>query len=190
MREIQLTQGKIALVDDEDFNKVKDFNWHADRRSDGRWYAKRNVNVGKASSFHQSMHRDVLGLGFGDPEEVDHIALGTESGLDNRRSNLRVADQNQNRQNVGLRKDSTTGFKGVGLKMATSQNRLLTDKWRAVIQVNGKRISLGYFPAPELAARAYDAAAIELHGEFAVTNSSLGLLKKPVQGVPALAAAA
>ena len=188
MKEIQLTQGKIALVDDQDFDKVKDFNYHADRRSsDGRWYAKRYIRKEEEGYryIHQSMHRDIFGLGCGDPEEVDHIALGSESGLDNRRSNLRLADQNQNRQNVGLQKNSTSGLKGVRLVRATKENRRLTDVWRAGIQVAKKRIHLGYFSSPELAAQRYDDFAWLWHGDFAVTNASLGLLpvKKPVQSV-------
>jgi hypothetical protein len=89
-------------------------------------------------------------------------------------SNCRWATPNQQQHNQGLGKGNTSGFKGV---------RFHAGKWSATIGVDSKSKYLGRFGSPELAALAYDTAAVELHGEFAVTNASLGLLKKPAQSV-------
>jgi hypothetical protein len=91
-------------------------------------------------------------------DETDHK---NGNGLDNQRKNLRSATRPQNLWNKGRRSDNTTGFKGVTKE---------AHGWRAVIKANGKRRHLGYFTSPELAARAYDAAAVEMHGEFARLN--------------------
>ena len=88
--------------------------------------------------------------------EIDHI---NGDGTDNRIANLRLATRGQNMMNTGNRRNSTTGFKAVGV--------IPSGKYRARIRTNGKRIHLGVFPTAEDAAEAYRRAAIELCGEFA-----------------------
>jgi hypothetical protein len=101
------------------------------------------------------MHRLIMGPG----PQVDHK---DGNGLNNRRSdNLRFATDTQNRANQKVRKDSTTGFKGV---------RPHRDKFQARIRVKGREITLGSFATPEEAALAYNAAAKECFGEFARPN--------------------
>lgn len=170
MKQIPLTQGKIALVDDEDYAKVLAAGpWHASQYRSGRWYAERKIRLsGKQTT--QRMHRFIMGLEQGDPTEVDHVALDAESGLDNRRSNLRIATRSQNNRNIGLLNHNTSGFKGVHWHKRDK-------KWRASISVGGIKKHLGYHPNPAVAALVYDQAALKHHGEFAVTNSSLGLLQ-------------
>jgi hypothetical protein len=98
-----------------------------------------------------------------------------EATLDNRRSNLRITID-RNPQNQCKHTNNKSGFKGVSWHKATQ-------KWQAGIQANSEQIYLGVFPTPELAANAYDDAALKYHDEFAVTNAMLGLLKKPAQSV-------
>jgi len=163
VKTIQLSQGKVALLDDEDYANVSQFKWHAQRHVSGRWYAYRSLRLSNGKTTIQGMHRDIMGLEYGDPHQVDHKKR--MNTLDNRRSNLRVTlDQNQ--QNVGLRKDNTSGYKGVSWDKGTG-------KWNAQIAVNRKQIHLGLFTTPEAARDARDVAALDLHGEFATTHQML-----------------
>ena len=91
---------------------------------------------------------------------VDHV---NGNKFDNRKSNLRVATYSENCQNTGPKKNNTTGFKGVSRH---------GNKWRASIMVNRKNVHLGSHETPELAAEAYDLAAIKFFGEGAWTNGS------------------
>jgi hypothetical protein len=162
MKEIPLTRGHIALVDDEDYERLAPLKWCALVKEDGRAYAVHyKVVAGKVTA--TKMHR-LLCAG----ELVDHK---NGNGLDNRKENLRSATKNQNMWN---RRSfvSKSGFKGVSLDTSVFR----TKPWRAVIYQYGKRQTLGHFADPKEAARAYDEAAATLYGEFAATNKSLGLL--------------
>ncbi len=103
------------------------------------------------------MHRQILGLQFGDKREVDHI---DGDGLNNTRANLRLCSSSQNKMNIGRRTDNKAGFKGV------SWHNVM-NKWRARIKINGKEIRLGYFNTPVEAAEVYRHNASKYHGEFA-----------------------
>jgi hypothetical protein len=103
------------------------------------------------------MHEEILKCAL-----VDHR---NRNGLDNQRHNLRVATHTQNRVNSGPRSDNRSGFKGVSFCKARN-------KWQAGLNSKRKYKFLGYFVSPEEAARAYDAAAKSLWGEFAFLNFS------------------
>jgi hypothetical protein len=152
-KEIKLTKGYVALVDDEDHKWLLQFKWYADEQG----YARRNVGSGLKRVVVR-MHREILQApkGF----EVDHI---NGNKFDNRRCNLRLATHNQNQQNCVAYKNNTSGFKGV-----TWNKR--DQKWCAQIRINSKRKHIGYFDDPIEAAKAYDKAAKELHDKFAQTN--------------------
>lgn len=149
-REVPLSRGLVALVDDEDYSAVLAAGSWSARPRGSTTYAARHT--GRTT---QQLHTFLTGWPF-----VDHA---NGDGLDNRRANLRPATRSQNNANARLRPDSTTGYKGVTyIKRA--------GKWQARIRVDGHLHSLGYYADPEQAARAYDAAALEAWGEYARPN--------------------
>jgi hypothetical protein len=160
-KEIPLTQGQVAIVDDEDFAHINQYKWHAQRQRNGRFYAVRLTSTSEGRKL-LCMHRVILGLSREDPREVDHKEPPLT--LDNRRSNLRIATGSQNHANSLRARNNTSGFKGVVFQHAKPAHY---KRWRAVIKVHGKRISLGVYATPEEASAAYKTAASKYHGEFA-----------------------
>lgn len=151
MKEIPLTQGKVALVDDADFEHLSKFKWCAveDNRT---WYARTFVLQRPIS-----MHRVLLpGIKLIDHEDGN--------GLNNQRHNLRpcLGYQNQGNRKKQLKKTSSK-FKGVHWNKHAK-------RWRTQIKHEGKQIYLGYFSTEEDAARRYNQAAIEKFGNFAKIN--------------------
>ena len=171
MKKIQLTEGKYAIVDDRDYSFLCQSNWRAERhrRVDRDvWYASRREKFPDGRWMTIYMHRLInktpKGIG------TDHI---NGNGLDNRRVNLRTCNTAQNQWNRGLDPTNKSGYKGVNCRPNLSIKR-----WRAEIAVNGKRLHLGYFKTAEAAAHAYDLAALQHHGRFAVTNIMLSRLRQ------------
>lgn len=156
MKYIELTQGKRAIVDDEDFEWLNQWKWHASDSGFG-FYAKREFNKNKIRN-RIRMHRLIMDAP--DNKQVDHI---NGNRLDNRRHNLRTCTNMQNSWNSARTSGSMSGFKGV----SWHRNH---KKWRTTITCNGKNHYLGYFFCVIKAAKAYDTKAIELFGEFARTN--------------------
>jgi hypothetical protein len=160
MRTIPLSRGLVALVDDEDYERVTAMgSWSA--QADGRtFYARKRIyqqGAGRGSYVPSLlMHVFILGC-----PGVDHR---NGDGLDNQRANLRPATHSQNMGNKRLYRNSTSGFKGVTRNTGSGR------PWRAAVKANSQRHHLGYFDTAEAAARAYDAAARELFGEFARPN--------------------
>jgi HNH endonuclease len=159
VRLIGLTRGHVCLVDVTDFNWLNQYRWQLQKNSKkGALYASRgDYSTGRLRGL--SMHREILGLERGDPRQADHI---NGDGLDNRRSNLRIATNSQNQMNKGLLCRNTSGHKGVCWDRKKR-------KYRVAICIDRHVIHLGYFPADQLdrAAAAYQKAALELHGEYA-----------------------
>jgi hypothetical protein len=158
-KEIQLTQGKVAIVDDEDYEYLNQWKWYANEWKRGKHYAVRNVRKNKKYIGYESMHR-LLSNNNDKKLVTDHINGNT---LDNRKSNLRICSISENCKNRIVQKNNKTGFKGV---------RYIKDsnKYRAEIFNNGRHYSLGFFIDPIDAAKAYNAAALKYHGEFANLN--------------------
>ncbi len=154
MKEITLTRGMVAIIDDEDFERVIQLKWYALKTRSG-FYAVSSANLnGKTSLIY--MHRLIAGAPNG--KETDHWNGDT---LDNTRGNLRPCDTSQNQHNCGLRKDNTTGFVGVCFT---------NGKFSAMISINKKYTYLGRFSTAIDAAKARDLAAKKHHGSFANFN--------------------
>lgn len=156
-KQIPLTQGKFALVDDDMYDYLMQWKWNA-HWTGKCFYARRDVwNAGKRSRIY--MHRLVLQAQKG--TKVDH--RNNIETLNNTRENLRICTSSQNMCNVGLKANNRSGYKGVYWEK-------YTQKYRAAIAFNNIKFKLGRFVDPIEAARAYDAKARELHGDFARTN--------------------
>ena len=157
MKQVPLTQGYVALVDDADYGAVMAAGpWHASK-APHTVYVRRNVSRPDGSRTALLLHTFLTGW-----SRVDHVNL---DGLDNTRANLRLATSSQNLANMRPHADNTSGFKGVGW---SKQKR----RWYAQIQVNGLRRHLGYYDNVKDAARAYDLAALASWAEFARPNLS------------------
>lgn len=154
---IPLSQGLVAVIDFDDFEKVRGFKWYAQKM--GRCvYAHRNVPIGDKHTTI-SLHRFLTGCPPG--MEINHI---NGDGLDNRRENLQIVTHQQNAfAKCQKRKDATSKYRGVTWN---KQHNC----WQAKIRHCGKDSHLGWFDSEEDAARAYDAKAIELFGEHAAPN--------------------
>jgi hypothetical protein len=158
MREINLTQGKVAIVDDADYEYLSRLKWHYHHNG----YAVRKSPRNGGPQHVVQMHRIILDAPGG--IECDHV---NGNGLDNRRCNLRLATTAENQHNQGQRSDNTSGYKGVTWD-ATGR------KWRAQIKVAGREIYLGLFTDKILAAQAYNTAATKYFGEYARMNFARG----------------
>jgi len=149
MKKIPLTRNSFALVDNEDFEYLSQWHWFLS----GKGYAER-YNGQKKSPI--KMHSQIMNTPNG--LFCDHI---NGNRLDNRKSNLRLVTNQQNLCNRGKASNNTSGYKGVSFQCK---------KWYAKITSFGKQHHLGSFKEKIDAARAYDKAAKELHGEFARLN--------------------
>lgn len=164
MIRVALNKELFTLIDDEDFDLVSKYTWHAKLSyGTGDYYANATVYTnGKPRKL--IMHRLIMGLDFYDGKVVDHIDHDT---LNNQKHNLRVCSYANNVRNMNLRKSNSSGFKGVCKTKPSG--------WKAYIRVNYKRINLGVFQSIIDAAKAYDAATLKYFGEFAATNKMMGL---------------
>lgn len=151
MKELKLTQGMVALVDDEDFELVSQYNWSAAK---GRhtYYAEQ-----KRRLKHRHMHRLIMDTPVG--MTVDHL---DGNGLNNQKSNLRNCSPTQNCQNRVHRNSSKYGYQGV-----TDKGK---NKFYAYIRYKTKLTHLGVYSSASLAAEAYNKKAIELYGSDAKLN--------------------
>lgn len=150
--EIPLTQGMVAVVDEEDYSYLSQWNWCV-LKVEKLCYAVRNIKDGVIL-----MHRQLLNAPKG--KEIDHK---DGDGLNNCRSNLRICNHQQNHYNLRNQVNTSSIYKGVYWDKDKH-------KWRASLKVEGKIKRLGRFKDEVLAALAYNQAATRYHGEYARLN--------------------
>lgn len=164
VREVPLTQGKVALVDDDDYESVIHYKWYAQRskrlHGDDAFYAYRTRIVAERKSGEskcQFLHRFLIDTAL----DIDHE---NGDGLNCQRSNLRIATTSQNCANKRIsRPNKSSRF--IGVCWVKGQK-----KWLANIRANQRLIHIGLFDSEESAARARDEAAKIHFGEFARLN--------------------
>lgn len=154
MKQIPLTQGLYALVDNNDYPELSKHKWCVSCGTN-TCYAKRRC--GKDTVL---MHRELLGLKKHNERLSDHKNC---NGLDNQQHNLRISTVAQNQQNQKPCRVHSSKYKGVSLNKDNN-------KWYARIQYGGKQIYLGLFDDEKKAAIAYDIKAKKFFGEFAYLN--------------------
>ncbi len=166
MKEIKLTKGQVAIVDDEDYERLDAYKWHSRFNKDTKsYYAIRWSPRDENGRYHTIwMHREIVNAPKGSP--VDHINHDT---LDQRKCNLRICTVSQNNSNRQMQTNNTSGYKGVDWSKSHK-------KWRARVGIGRASRCVGYFSTATEAAIAYDAAAVEYHGVHALTNKAMGLL--------------
>lgn len=168
MKQIQLTQGQVALVDDEDYVELSKYKWHAKYYETSKSYYAARGAMEKDKQKTVRMHRLIMELCGYDltGKVVDHINHNT---LDNTKNNLRVCTQAENTRNRGSQKNNTSGYKGVWQNRNIYKDKIYIS-WAAQIRHNTKKIHLGCFKTKEEAYKAYCDACINYHGEFAKLN--------------------
>ncbi len=151
--------GTEFRIDLDDYARVSAHTWHRT----GRGYAGAYID-----GIYVRLHRFIMNAPIN--LQVDHINLDKS---DNRKSNLRLATHKENKRNVGLQSNNTSGLKGV--RYYKPRN-----KYVARIKVDGKDIHLGYFASVIEAAQAYNRAALRFFGEFARLNDLREITPEPV----------
>jgi hypothetical protein len=162
MKEIQLTQGKVALVDDDDFDYLSQWKWYAHKPSTRDiYYAVRNRRkIEGVGSKRVYMHRDILGV----IEPTTLIDHWDTNGLNNCKYNLRQTNKSGNQCNCRPKINKLySNYKGVSFRKDTN-------KFVSHIHINDIQIGLGCFLTDVEAAIAYDNAALIAFGKFAKLN--------------------
>lgn len=152
MKEIKLTLGQVAVIDDEDFDKISHLKWRAQKARNG-FYATANLNNKDVIQMQNMIITNVP-----EGKMVDHR---DRNGLNNQKDNLRICTPSQN----GANRTPWGKSKYLGVSRKGARN-----KWRAFIGVEGVNKYIGTFDSEEQAAIAYNEAAIKYKGEFANLN--------------------
>jgi ribosomal protein L19 len=160
MKRIPLTQGKVALVDDEDYCWLSQYKWHL-RKGTNTFYATRHAWI-KNKRVTIDMHRDILKLTPGDKRLTDHK---DRNGLNNQKENLRIVSISINIYNrvMNIKRGKTSIYRGV---CWSTRHK----KWKASITYCKKVKHLGFFNSQKEAAEIYDKAAIRYYPDLTILN--------------------
>jgi hypothetical protein len=159
MRIINLTNGKVALVDDDDYDNINQYRWTT-KKNRNTFYAMRRIVVNGVRTTI-TMHREILGLPPGNGEITDHC---DQDGLNNQKNNLRIVSPKINSWNIRIHSNNTSGYRGVYWNKGCS-------KWIALItNEDGKLKHLGCFNEKTDAAHAADNAIRLIRGKYAILN--------------------
>jgi len=156
-RKIKLTRGKLALIDNEDFEYLNQWKWHWDGE-----YAARTIKF-NGITHKITMHRLILN-NIPKGKESDHI---NRDKLDNRRNNLRIVSNAENQMNKNLQKNNRSGVRGICWYGKY-------DKWQTRIGFGGKKMFLGYFSNIKDAIEIYNTTSKKLYGKFTYINQMKG----------------
>jgi hypothetical protein len=165
VKQIPLSRGKFATVDDEDFEKLSKYNWYCNNYG----YAVRGRrHADGVLPRCILMHREIMNTPIG--MCVDHI---DGDGVNNRKTNLRNCTRSSNGAHIIRKPRSSSGFYGVHWDINNNN-------WRVLIKFNGASIHIGRFSDLQEAVCARDVAATKLFGEFATLNfTNRGMVTKP-----------
>ena len=151
MKTLDCCCGKPILVDDTDYENLKDVSWSC---------VKDGASVRDSSSNRIPITHYIL------PQQggfvVDHVDRDSHN---NQRSNLRYLTHQDNSHNRGLSRKNFSGYKGVSFLVARPRKQ-----WRAQIKVDGVAINLGDYETKEQAAKVYNEAALKHFGCHAYLN--------------------
>ena len=156
MKLIELTQGRVAIVDDEDFDWLSKWKWCYWRAKKTGYATRTDYSGSKQKSIWMHVavmqHHRLWKRG----KEVDHE---NTCGCDNRKSNLRIPTSSGQQVNTGLRTNNTSGVAGVNWDKEKS-------KWQTRISTNGKRKHLGYYVDLNEAIKVRQKAEVKHYGKF------------------------
>lgn len=164
VKEIPLTQGKFAIVDEDDYEWLSQYKWYAykDKKSK-TYYARRNIWTGKKKQTAIQMHRMVMGCSPKDGKTVDHINF---DGLDNRKVNLQAVPRQINIHRRLRQKNNHTGYIGIQWKKKKKW-------WEAWVTLDKKKTYCGHSKDPREAAGKRDKVVAEYYEKNAILNFPL-----------------
>ena len=153
MKQIKLTQGKYAIIDDSSFGLVSQYKWHF-HITNGKMGYPRTMIAGKKIRLHTLLMKNPKGT------YADHVNGNT---LDNRRENLRICTPSESNANLSKRVGCSSKYKGISFDKER-------DKWQVRVYFKKKKVFFKRVNTEIEAARLYDLIARKIFGKFAKTN--------------------